>query len=93
MRITLGFTYRISRYGDVRRRTGGAALEAFRARIDALTCLQSGKSWEQVCEAVAAYVRGWSLYYGDSQDDTLRAVTQLCALPIACLCVGIVAHS
>ncbi len=69
----LGFTYRISRYGDVRRRTGGAALEAFRARIDALTCLQSGKSWEQVCEAVAAYVRGWSLYYGDSQDDTLRA--------------------
>jgi RNA-directed DNA polymerase len=70
----LGFTYRISRYGYVRRRTGHAALETFRNRIDALTCLQSGKSWEQVCETVAAYLRGWSLYYGDSQDDTLRAV-------------------
>lgn len=70
----LGFTFRLSRYGQVRRHATREALDTFRQRIDELTRPHAGKNLESIIENVATYARGWSLYYGFCQDGTLRTV-------------------
>ncbi len=69
----LGFTFRLSRYGRVRRRATPDALAAFRARIQQLACANRRSTLEQTIEDVVIFFRGWSSYYQFSQDKTLRA--------------------
>ena len=69
----LGFAYRISRYGRVSPGVARRPLVAFRERIDALTRPRpGGATWEEIGRQVAAYVRGWSIYYGGAEDDTMK---------------------
>lgn len=70
----LGFTYRVGRYGDVRRRVTAEALRTFRARVDTLAMPRSGDTLHRVAERIARFYRGWSTYYGFCQDGTSRAV-------------------
>lgn len=69
----LGFTYRLSRYGQVSRRITSDAFQAFRRRIKALTQAREQQPFEATLEAVATFFRGWAGYYRLTQDRALRA--------------------
>ena len=69
----LGFTYRLSRYGQVTRAVTRDALAAFRARVVELARPHGGRSFQELVESVAQFVRGWSAYYGFAGDRTVRA--------------------
>lgn len=69
----LGFTYRLGRYGKVRRRIMRESLTAFRQRILALTQRRRGQPLEAVCEQVGLFFRGWANYYRFAQDNALAA--------------------
>jgi RNA-directed DNA polymerase len=70
----LGFTYRITRYGQVRRRVTRQALQHFRQRIEQLARPEAGRSLKQIATQVGVFVRGWSAYFGFAQDNVLKAV-------------------
>ncbi len=78
----LGFTYRVSRYGRVRRRITRSALETFRREVQQLTRPRPDRLFEEIVADVAQYFRGWATYFRFTQDNTLRAAH-------ACACAAL----
>ena len=70
----LGFTYRLSRYGQVSRHITRQALQQFHERIRQLARPEPGQNFKEVITRVGAFVRGWSIYYGFCEDQTLDVV-------------------
>jgi RNA-directed DNA polymerase len=69
----LGFTYRISRYGQVRRRVTRHALDHFKQRVTTLARPGPSRRFKEIVTRVATFVRGWSGYFDITEDDTLAA--------------------
>lgn len=72
----LGFTYRVSRYGRVRRAATRESLQIFRRRVEELAAQRPGRTLDRLARDVATYVRGWTAYYGFCQAGTLQAARQ-----------------
>lgn len=67
----LGFTYRLTRYGRVRRGISAAALDRFRNEVRQLTAGHHHRSLDSLMHEVARFVRGWSVYYGIDEGQSL----------------------
>jgi RNA-directed DNA polymerase len=59
----LGFAFWVAPGGVVRRRVAKPALEAMKGRVRQITCRNGGRSLEQVCGELRAYLRGWKEYF------------------------------
>ncbi|HTI68626.1 MAG TPA: group II intron reverse transcriptase/maturase [Candidatus Limnocylindria bacterium] len=70
----LGFTYRIDRYGKVRRGVALPILKAIKKRIAEVARPEAGQSFIEMVARTAQLVHGWSIYYGISEDRTLAVV-------------------
>lgn len=59
----LGYSFWVDRDGKVRRRVAPTALEELKRRVRAITDRNGGRSMEQVCTELGAYLRGWKEYF------------------------------
>lgn len=69
----LGFTYRLSRYGQVQRQVTHQSFNEFRRKVRELARPDPARSFDATVRQVAEFVRGWSTYFGFAQDRTVAA--------------------
>ena len=71
----LGYGFWVAAGKTVKRRVAPKALEELKQNIRAITCRSGGRSMEQVCGELGAYLRGWKEYF--KLADTPRAFRDL----------------
>jgi RNA-directed DNA polymerase len=59
----LGYSFWVAAGRTVKRRVAPKALEEMKQHVRAITCRNGGRSMEQVCSELGAYLRGWKEYF------------------------------
>ncbi len=59
----LGYTFLVSRKGEIRRTIARKALEAMKERVRRMTGRTRGRSLAQVCQDLREYLPGWRAYF------------------------------
>jgi group II intron reverse transcriptase/maturase len=59
----LGYSFWVAKGREVKRRVAPKALEELKRRTRAITRRNGGRSMEQVCNELGAYLRGWKEYF------------------------------